>query len=181
MISLLYKPTWVIDLSFQYFFRLSLGLRHLLLSPIILTKEFTASIAWRSPLLLFQVWLQQLYQMSISPCTGRDSSQSLLFILSMILYTSIMYPLVVGFFLCQTEESQPTQLLLIGCSLVLLLAFSNSVYPEMRYQILLGFKWDLNHPGSLDLFENPFPSPRIGTWFSAQNMDIVTPKHMLKC
>lgn len=64
------------------------------------------------------------------------------------------------FFLCQTEESQPTQLLLIGCSLVLFLAFSNSVYPEMRYQILLGFKWDLNHLGSLDLFENPFSSPR---------------------
>lgn len=61
------------------------------------------------------------------------------------------------------EELQPTQLLLFGCILVLLLTFSNSVYPEMRYQILLGFKWDLNHLCSLDLFENPFPSPRIGS------------------
>lgn len=85
------------------------------------------------------------------------------------------------FSLCQTEESQPTQLFLIGCSLVLLLPFPNSVYPEMRYQILLGFKWDLNHLDSLDLFEIPFPNPRIGTWFSAYDMDIVTPKCMVRC
>lgn len=39
--------------------------------------------------------------------------------------------------LCQTEESQPPQLFLIGCSLVLLLPFPNSVYPEMSTKFSL--------------------------------------------
>lgn len=58
--------------------------------------------------------------------TGRDTSQSILSILSMILYTSIMYPPIFFFSLYQTEESD-TRFLLIVCSLVLLLAFSNLV------------------------------------------------------
>lgn len=145
-----------------------------------LGKEFTAIHCMKIPLLLFQVWLQLLHLMGTGPCTGIDSSQSILFILSMILYPSIMDPLVF-FFSSPDWRVTAYSIAPHWMQPCLLLAFSNSVYPEIRYQILLGFNWDLNCLGSLNLFENPFPSPRIGTWYSAHNMDIVTPKHMIRC
>lgn len=145
-----------------------------------LDKEFTASIAWRSPPCCFKSGCNSFIRWTlvlalVQTVVNLYSSSYPWFCTPLLCIPWLVY------FLCQTEESQPTQLLLIGCSLVLLLGFSNSVYPEMRYQILPGFKWDLNHQGSLGLFENPFSSPRIGTWFNAHNMDIVTAKHMVRC